>query len=99
MFKKAPGQIFSWLFVIAVSVVCLIGINNTQKNAEAEGRRIAEESIRRAVVTCYAIEGSYPESYAYLVKNYGLQIDESKYIVHYQVTASNVLPDITVLEK
>lgn len=45
---------------------------------------------------CYAIEGQYPESVAYLEENYGLRIDHDRYIVHYDIFADNIMPEITV---
>lgn len=86
----------------AIVVVCgafIYGIRDAGKTGSDEGKRLAEESIRRAVITCYAIEGSYPSSYEYIKKNYGVAIDERKYQVVYSIFASNIMPDITVLER
>lgn len=86
----------------AIVVVCgllIYGIGDADKRSRDEGKRLAEESIRRAVITCYAIEGSYPPSYEYIKEKYGLSIDEGKYQVIYSIFASNIMPDITVLER
>lgn len=66
-----------------------------QKTAE-ESLHSTEEGVRRAAVHCYAIEGQYPESVAYLEENYGLRIDHERYIVHYDIFADNIMPEITV---
>jgi hypothetical protein len=50
-------------------------------------------------VSCYALEGQYPPDIAYLQEQYGLQIDMDRYMVHYEVFAENIMPDITVLER
>ena len=50
-------------------------------------------------VHCYAIEGSYPESLQYLKDNYGLTYDEEKYFIDYQVLGSNILPDVTIIDR
>ena len=34
----------------------------------------------------------------YLEEHYGIQIDESRYTVYYDIFGSNLMPDITVLE-
>ena len=47
----------------------------------------------------YAVEGKYPESLDVLEQEYGVQINHARFIVTYDVFASNQLPDITVLEK
>ena len=47
---------------------------------------------------CYAAEGVYPPTLEYMEEHYGIQIDRQRYTVHYEVFASNIMPDITVLE-
>ena len=82
----------------AIAAILINGLTNvTRSNAEEE-KRLAEESIRRAVVTCYAVEGFYPPTLQYIKDNYHVRIDESKLYVDYRVFASNYMPDITVLE-
>lgn len=53
-----------------------------------------ENSIRKATMTCYATEGVYPPTLEYLKKNYGIQIDESRFTVFYEVFAKNLMPEI-----
>ena len=38
------------------------------------------------------------EASEYLKKNYGIQIDESRFTVFYEVFAKNLMPEITVME-
>ena len=68
-------------------------------HSRAEQLRMAEDTLRRAVVSCYALEGRYPPNVQYLRQFYGLQLDEEKYIVQYEVFAENIMPEITVLER
>lgn len=74
------------------------GISSAASAADDAGLITAEESIRRAAVSCYAIEGVYPPDYAYLKAHYGVRVDETRYTVIYEVFASNRMPDITVLK-
>lgn len=85
---------FAVFFTAAV-----IAVSSARRTDSEQGRKIAEESIRRAVISCYAIEGAYPDSIEYLEENYGLSVDESRYTVIYSLFASNIMPDITVIEK
>ena len=78
-----------WFFSAVGGVSCTSG---------EKGREQLELALRRASVACYASEGVYPPSLDYLVEHYGLQI-EDRYIVFYDNVASNLMPDITVLEK
>ena len=49
-------------------------------------------------MTCYATEGVYPPSVQYLKENYGIQIDEDRYSVFYEIEGANLMPSITVME-
>ena len=55
--------------------------------------------MRQTALACYAAEGVYPPDVAYMQEHYGLQYDESRYAVSYEIYASNLMPDITVLDK
>lgn len=73
------------------------------RDARAALRAQAAQSVRAAVidaaVQCYVLEGAYPRSLAYLEENYGVQINHARFIVSYEAFASNLLPDVTVLER
>lgn len=83
---------------VGIFLILLFGLSSAQEGSDQEGLRIVEESISRSIVSCYAIEGMYPQDVAYLQENYGLVIDESKYYVQYEVFASNIMPEVTVIE-
>lgn len=91
------GISISLFLVIGVFVV--FGLRSAQIGQQEESLRIAQESIVRAAVSCYALEGNYPSTYEYLKENYGVQVDEKKYTVFYQIFASNLMPDVTVTQK
>lgn len=90
--------IFAVLFT-AAAVFLTMGLQQAARQERLEEKRLAEESIRRGVITCYALEGVYPPDYEYLEENYGIQVDEEKFTVFYEIFASNIMPDITVVEK
>ncbi len=73
------------------------------QNAQSSMRSQALQSMRSAVmdaaVQCYVLEGAYPRSLAYLEENYGVQINHSRFIVSYEVYASNQTPEIAVFER
>jgi len=84
-------------FTVAIMVMVVFGLRQTEESSRAEGQRILEDSLRRAVVMCYAIEGRYPESVEYIEEQFGVFIDRTRYAVHYRIFASNILPEITVV--
>lgn len=84
--------------IVFLAVVMLFGTLlafATRRNAAREAA-LLDSAIRRAVVTCYAVEGKYPPSLEYLTENYGVRVDETRYAVFYDVFAENVMPTITV---
>ncbi len=105
--RKKENRILSFLGEYGISFVlfgviaafCLIGLHSTDAKQQEEALRIAEESILRGAVRCYAQEGIYPPDYEYLKENYGIRVDEEKFTVFYTVFASNMMPDVTVIEK
>lgn len=76
----------------------LTALSNLESGHRTEGREQLERAIRRTAVSCYAAEGIYPPDLEYMVEHYGIRYDEEQYLVDYQVIASNLMPDITVLE-
>lgn len=98
---------FSWLrqhgsallLFLAVAGLVLCSLPSVAEHSREEQLRMAEETLRRAVITCYALEGRYPPDTVYLRDAYGLQLSEERYIVHYEIFAENIMPEITVLER
>ena len=86
------------LVFLAVVIILVLAVSDVSKTSSEESLTIAENSIRRAVITCYAQEGRYPESIDYLKENYGLYVSDD-YIVRYDIFASNIMPDIMVIRK
>lgn len=91
--------LLAMMILTAVLLCFSSALSNLKVGHGEEGRLRLEESVRRAAVTCYAVEGIYPPDLAYLQEHYGIQVDEKNYYVFYEVFASNLMPDITVVEK
>ena len=84
--------------VLAVLLIFMSALSNLQDGRVREGRQQLEDAVRRSAVACYAAEGIYPPTLEYLEEHYGIQADRERYTVMYEVFASNLMPDITVLE-
>ena len=97
--KPALGGVLFSLGVLAAVLCFFTAMNDLRGGQRREGKEQLETALRRAAVTCYAAEGIYPPDLDYLTKHYGVQIEESRYAVYYDVFADNLMPDITVLEK
>ena len=77
----------------------LAAVSGLRDGNGTEEKKQLEEAIRRSVITCYAAEGVYPPDFAYVKEKYGIVVDETRYLVVYDVFAENLMPDITVLER
>ena len=102
MGKNRLSAIFRWLAAL-LAALCLIffitSLASVDRQQGEEGRQQLETALRRAAVACYAAEGVYPPTVEYLQQHYGVQIEEERYIVFYEIFANNLMPNITVLEK
>lgn len=89
------------LMVLSLLIVGILfyGILNSQKEYNQNELDRIEQNIRKAVITCYSIEGFYPSDLEYLEENYGLVIDQKEINVFYQAVGSNIFPDIMVTRK
>ena len=90
------GSLFPVLAVV-ILLFFLSALNNLKTGNSEEGKLQLEQALQRCAVTCYATEGIYPPDVDYMKEHYGIQIDESKYLVRYEVFAENLMPEITVL--
>ncbi|MDL2254510.1 hypothetical protein LJC49_10685 [Ruminococcaceae bacterium OttesenSCG-928-I18] len=90
------GMAATWVIFIAVLIALIIATTNLSGGADREGQAATQQAIERAAVLCYATEGFYPPSLSYIEDHYGVQIDRAKYVVRYEVFASNVMPVVRV---
>ena len=79
------------ILIASFSSIQSFGIN-TMKGQEKK----VQEVIRKAAVSCYALEGQYPPDLDYLVENYGVILDRESYVYWYEAHGSNVMPMIVV---
>ena len=86
------------LIFILIAFFMVRGVREASEISDSEGLRLAEQAVRNAAVSCYAIEGAYPDTYEDLKAHSGIAVDEEKYTVFYEIFASNIMPDITVIE-
>lgn len=87
------------IFILLTVAACfLAAVSQLETRHQALGKQQLEQTLRRTAVSCYAAEGFYPPSVEYMQRHYGLQFEEENYVIRYERFASNLMPDITVLE-
>lgn len=99
VYRRRLSGILVVVIILVVALWFFAALNNLGGGQRDEGREQLETALRRAAVACYAAEGVYPPTLDYLTEHYGVQIQEDRYVVFYEIFANNLMPDITVLEK
>ena len=96
MNRKDIIKILAIAAVLVLAVLLVNRIDTAQETAETD---IVRDAVKNAAITCYAVEGAYPDDVSYLREHYRLAYDEERYLVTYEAFASNMIPDIFVTEK
>ena len=86
----------AFLFLL---VIFLIGTAKVDEIRREQELLLAQASLEKAIIQCYANEGFYPTDISYLKENYRLRIDTSKYNVFYECFSSNIIPDYGIYKK
>ncbi|MDR0936890.1 MAG: hypothetical protein LBM98_09435 [Oscillospiraceae bacterium] len=86
-------------FALAAVVLCLFlyAVSFVSAHADREQLEATRRAVNTALVSCYAIEGAYPQNIEYLEENYGLLVDSKRFYIQYTVLGSNVMPSFTVM--
>ena len=84
--------VFVALIVLAVTMIGQVG-----ERVDGEQAARLREALRRAAISCYAVEGRYPADLQYLTDHYGVVVDQSRFIVNYDVVSQNIMPNIEVI--
>lgn len=102
-YKSIRQKVLAAVAAVAAAVVVLLCVTQlyglVSRDMDEQAAAALRQAVVDAAVQCYAVEGKYPESLDVLENEYGVQINHARFIVTYDVYASNQLPDITVLEK
>lgn len=89
----AIALILLFLFFLYFSV------ENVKMQRDNEKTYILADAVIRSAVQAYAIEGFYPPNIEYMENNYGLIVDHEKYVISYNIFASNIMPEVEIFLK
>ena len=100
--KKEKTSLTSYLplliMILVLGVFVLFSNSMTSSNLARE-KEILENALERTITQCYALEGVYPSSLAYLEEHYGLIYNKDQFFIDYQYIGGNLRPDITIIER
>lgn len=94
--KKDVASILIFVALIISFVLLINGITTKNNGRELE---IVRDAVKNAALTCYAVEGVYPDDIDYLREHYHLSYNEERYHIFYEPLASNLMPSIKVAER
>ena len=86
------------IFVALIAGFVLL-INSLTSTSGEQETQLVYDAVKNATLTCYAVEGTYPESLDYLREHYKLAYNSERFVVEYDAVASNLMPTITVRER
>jgi hypothetical protein len=89
------------LFLVLLGFIASWSSASFRGNVSENQAQFVADNVRRSAIQCYAIEGRFPSTEAgikYLEDTYGLAIDHTRYRVYYESMASNIVPQIRVVE-
>lgn len=98
--SKKPHQyrlLISIILFLCILALFYFGTSALSGRAMNEQIENVNTQLRQSVVHCYCVEGTYPESLAYLEENYGFTYNKNRFFIDYQPLGQNMMPDITVI--
>ena len=90
---------YSMVIFAAIIIFFIVAITRFSGDRAANQKEILTDALNRDIVHCYSIEGMYPPSLEYIEEHYGLSYDHERFIIDYESIASNLMPNVTVIEK
>jgi len=84
---------------VALIVGFIVLVNSLTATSGGQETQLVYDAVKNATLTCYAVEGTYPESLEYLREHYKLAYNTERFVVEFDSFASNLMPTITVRER
>ena len=97
--RKFSAIVLSVVLFVGVFALFSGGVSVFSRQTSARQKEALEDALYRSILTCYALEGHYPQSLDYIRENYHLTYNEELFFVDYRVLGENILPDVTILER
>jgi hypothetical protein len=88
------SKAFLLLIIFSAVLVVFFSLDKFQGSSGKE-QALMQESINRALVQCYALEGSFPEDIYYL-ERYGVAFNTDKYIYYYE-PMGDLIPVVKII--
>jgi hypothetical protein len=96
---KGAGTVIILLITLLILLQVAFSLAGLEQKSRQTGIDSAREAVEKAALQCYALEGAYPPDLDYLAENYGLQLQEKKFLYYYESVAGNLAPVIEVVPR
>ena len=96
-----PASIARIVIVLVIGLImffCFYNIIGFNDNHNARHIDDVKRIIEKALVQCYALEGSYPTNLSY-IERYGVIFDNASYRYYYEWSGGNLMPFVAVVRK
>ena len=97
--KRVHKYIIRFLSFVLILSFMVLSLQALQQKTSENEKESLEKAMRRGIMECYALEGHYPSDLNDLIDHYHIIYNKDKYDIHYEIIASNILPNITIIEK
>jgi hypothetical protein len=97
LFGGLPRIRLFYIVCPVLLLVFLLGLSSIHDSTLQKQQESLETALSRDITHCYAVEGYYPPSLAYIEEHYGLTYDKDLFFVDYQPVGTNIRPSVTVL--
>ena len=95
-FRALRRIVLPLLLLTAIIAVAWYAFSDAAESAERQQFDNMTRRINQAVTACYAIEGRYPPTFAYLTEHYGIRVDLTRYEVVYDITYPDLRPIVII---
>ena len=89
---------FSVFFFLIIIIAFLFGISFISSTSKKDQKQVLSDAVNKDITHCYAVEGYYPPSLAYIEDHYGLIYDKDRYFIDYVPIGDNIMPSETIIE-
>jgi len=86
------------IFIVTV-VIFWQSMTHMHSRSVSQQYETLQNALRRSIVHCYATEGFYPPSLAFIKEQYHLSYNMDLFFVDYQPIAQNIMPEITIIQR
>ncbi len=97
--RALPGLWLLPVLCLAALLLFSLALDSLSAGNRLRQKEALEKALMRCITQCYAAEGFYPESLAYMQEHYKLSYNPELFYVDYRASASNLFPEVTILER